>query len=118
MIISIPLASGIFLVGAASGGLLAHLRWIAVAWHIRKEITEQLETALYAKRRLAESNRGYKTDTTTDLAAIRTIVEQKELEIAQTRAEIDALRTVIQLLEEPDEATRAYSHRNVPMARA
>jgi hypothetical protein len=89
MIISIPLALGIFLLGGASGASLAHLGWIAAARRIREQMTEQLGTALYAKRRLAEPNRGYKTDGTTDSAAIRTGIEQKELEIAQTRAEID-----------------------------
>jgi len=118
MIISIPLASGAFLLGAASGGLLAHLRWIAVAQHIREQMTEQLGTVLYVNRKIAEPNGGYKTGGTTDSGAIRTVVEKKESEIAQTRAEINGLRTVIQLLEQPDEVTMVYSRGSVPMARA
>ena len=118
MTLSMLLVFGIFILGAASGGGLAYIRRIAVARNIRKQMTEQLETDLYAKSRVEKSDYGYATNSTKESTAIRKVVEQKEMDIAQTRAEIDALHTVIQLLEDPDASPGRYIHTGATASRA
>ena len=100
MTLSVLLACGLFLLGAASGGLLTHLKWRAVAQHIREEMTGQPGTALYDEKRLMNADRDSQTHTTIDAGAISNLVEEKQTEISQIHIEIDALRIVIGLLEE------------------
>ena len=56
-------------------------------------------------------------NSTNESTAIRKVVEQKEMDIAQKRAEIDALHTVIQLLADPATPGR-YIHTGATASRA
>jgi hypothetical protein len=84
---TIPLALGIFLLGAASGGLLTHLRWMAVAARIREQMAEQLGDALHAKRRLARVDWGgqSKTDRVVSQTAVASIREAERSESRSAR---------------------------------
>ena len=57
-------------------------------------------------------------NSTNESTAIRKVVEQKEMDIAQKRAEIDALHTVIQLLADPDATPGRYIHTGATASRA
>jgi len=115
---SVPLASGIFLSGAASGGLLVYIRWKAVAKQVREEMTGELEAALHAKRRVEQRDCGYEARSTGESMKIRKTIEQRKMEIDQIRAEIDALQTVIQLLEDPNATHGRYVHTGAAASRA
>jgi hypothetical protein len=100
MTFSISLATGIFLLGGASGAWLARVRYITVTNYFREQVTQQVTKALNAKRKVGE-NDCTSMDGPTDSTVITRIIERKESEIAQIRAEVAALHTCIQFLTHP-----------------
>jgi hypothetical protein len=52
---TMPLATSLFLLGAASGGLLVSLRFAPLRERIRAQATEDLQRALFRKYRMEDS---------------------------------------------------------------